>query len=398
VAEVMTLAGARVALNSRESDALELHIHRGRISALGRPGATPAAHSEEAFDLESFLILPGLINTHDHLEFNLFPRIGRGIYPNATAWSNDIYRPDECPIRQHLDVPKPLRLVWGGIKNLVNGVTSVSHHNPYQADVFDRRFPVRVVKRFGWAHSIGFCPDPGKQFRQTPPRVPFIIHAAEGTDKASHSELKALDDAGVLAANTVIVHGVAIAPGDLPLLKRRGVSLVWCPTSNLFMLGKTLRREVLESDLPIALGTDSALTAAGDLASEIHVANRYVSAGRIYEMLTGQAARVLRLRQGQGTIRKGGLADLLIVRDRGQTPGEALIDLHPELVLVSGMVKLISLPLAARLKFNDARNMHRIEVAGRGEWLIDCDVPALDAAVSWVLGKAFRLAGRKVSS
>jgi hypothetical protein len=281
---------------------------------------------------------------------------------------------------------------------LVSGVTSVSHHNPYQADVFDRRFPVRVVKRFGWAHSIGFCPDPGKQFRQTPPRVPFIIHAAEGTDTASHSELKALDDAGVLAANTVIVHGVAIAPGDLPLLKRRGVSLVWCPTSNLFMLGKTLRREVLESDLPIALGTDSALTAAGDLASEIHVANRYVSAGRIYEMLTGQAARVLRLRQGQGTIRKGGLADLLIVRDRGQTPGEALIDLRPELVLVSGRVKLISLPLAARLKFNDARNMHRIEVAGRGEWLIDCEVPALDAAVSWVLGKAFRLAGRKVSS
>jgi cytosine/adenosine deaminase-related metal-dependent hydrolase len=164
------------------------------------------------------------------------------------------------------------------------------------------------------------------------------------------------------------------------------------------MLGKTLCRDILESDLPIALGTDSALTAEGDLVSEIHVANRYVSADQIYEMLTRQAAQILRLRDGQGTIRKGGLADLLIVRDRGQTPGEALMDFHPELVLVGGRVRLISLPLADRLRFNDARSMHRIEVAGRGEWLIDCDVPALEAAVSWVLGQAFRLAGRKVSS
>lgn len=394
----MTLAGARVALNSHESEALDLSIHRGRITALDRAGATPPARSAEALDLEGFLVLPGLINAHDHLEFDLFPRIGRGVYPNATAWSNDIYRPDECPIRQHLDVPKPLRLFWGGIKNLVSGVTSVSHHNPYEGDVFGRRFPVRVVRRFGWAHSIDFCPDLTGQFRQTSSRVPFIIHAAEGTDEKAHSELETLNHAGVLAANTVIVHGVAIASGDLPLLKRRGVSLVWCPTSNLFMLGRTLCRDILESDLPIALGTDSALTAEGDLVSEIHVANRYVSADQIYEMLTRQAAQILRLRDGQGSIRKGGLADLLIVRDRGQTPGEALMDLHPELVLVGGRVRLISLPLADRLRFSNARSMHRIEVAGRGEWLIDCDVPALEAAVSWVLGKAFRLAGRKVSS
>jgi cytosine/adenosine deaminase-related metal-dependent hydrolase len=394
----MTLAGARVALNAEASEYLDINIREGRVSRLSRPAARVETYSTEALDLDGFLVIPGLINAHDHLEFNLFPRLGRGTYPNATAWSKDIFRPDEFPIRQHLDIPKQMRLLWGGIKNLVNGITSVSHHNPYEADVFDRGFPVRVVKRFGWAHSLDFCANPSEEFRQTPSSQPFLIHAGEGTDEQAQSEIKKLDDAGMLAANTVIVHGVATGPDDLITLKRRGVSLVWCPSSNLFTLGKTLSEQVLESGLPIALGTDSALTAEGDLVSEIRLARRYVSASRIYDMLTGQAAGILRLCCGEGTIREGGFGDLLVVRDQGQTPAGALLDLQPELVLVGGRVKLISLPLAAQLKPGHVRNLHRIEVEGRGEWLIDCDIAALEAPAKWVLGETFRLARNRVAS
>jgi cytosine/adenosine deaminase-related metal-dependent hydrolase len=394
----MILAGARVALNAQASEYLDINICQGRVSRLSRPAAQGESYSTEVLDLNGFLVVPGLINAHDHLEFNLFPRLGRGTYPNATAWSKDIYRPDEFPIRQHLDIPKQMRLLWGGIKNLVNGVTSVSHHNPYDAEVFDREFPVRVVKRFGWAHSLDFCPDPCEEFRRTPSSQPFLIHAGEGTDEHAQAEIKRLDDAGMLAANTVIVHGVAIGTDDLVTLKRRGVSLVWCPSSNLFTLGKTLPKQVLESGVPIALGTDSALTAEGDLVSEIRLARRYASVSRIYDMLTRQAATILRLCSGEGTIREGGFGDLLVVRDQGQTPAESLLDLHPELVLVGGRVKLISLLLAGRLKRRTARKLYRIEVEGRGEWLIDYDVAGLEAPAKWVLGDAFRLARNRVAS
>ena len=394
----MTLAGARVALNAQESDYLDINIREGRVSQLSRPASRVETCSNEGFNLNGFLVLPGLINAHDHLEFSLFPRLGRGTYPNATAWSKDIYRPNEFPIRQHLDIPKQMRLLWGGIKNLVNGVTSVSHHNPYDAEVFDWGFPVRVVKHFGWAHSLDFCPDPSEKFLRTPSCEPFLIHAGEGTDEQARSEIKRLDDAGILAANTVIVHGVAVGPDDLIALNHWGVSLVWCPSSNLFTLGKTLSEQVLGSGVPIALGTDSALTAEGDLVSEIRTARRYVSMARIYEMLTGQAAAILRLHCGEGTVREGAFGDLLVVRDQGQTPANALLDLHPELVLIGGRVKLISLRLADQLKPRNARDLHRIEVEGRGEWLIDCDVAALEAPAKWVLGENFRLARNRVAS
>src|SRR3954469_21122726 len=119
------------------------------------------------FDLSGYEILPGLINAHDHLEFALFPRLGRGPYLNSSDWARDIYRPHESPVADHLRVPKPVRLLWGGIRNLLAGATTVCHHNPYDT-VFDEDFPVRVIKRFGWAHSFAFESDVTGRFRDTP--------------------------------------------------------------------------------------------------------------------------------------------------------------------------------------------------------------------------------------
>jgi len=389
--QTVTLAGARVALSGSESMRQDIIISGGHIR-FSAPNL-----SQRILDMRGFLVLPGLINAHDHLEFNLFPRLGHGHYENATAWAEDIYRPESAPLRQHLQVPKPARLLWGGIKNLLAGVTSVSHHNPYEPSVFEDRFPVRVVKRFGWAHSLRFCSDVRERFEQTPQGAPFIIHAGEGSDVQARGEVYSLDEVKVLGPSTVIVHGVAIEREDICLLKTRGASVVWCPSSNYFTLGRTLSSEVIRAGIPVALGNDSALTADGDFLDELAVARRHAGLCEIYEMATEKAARILHLNSGEGRIQDGGVADLVIVRDEGQTPAEALLVLRPELVLLSGEIKLLSASMAARLNFRGITRFEAIEVEGRGRSYIDCPVTSLKQQTAKYLSKKLLLAGKRVS-
>src|SRR5215471_3760008 len=233
----MILKGARVALGATETARLDLTIDDSRVHFGARENCAPV------INLEGLLILPGLINAHDHLEFNLFPRLGNGPYPNASRWAADIYRPNESPIREQLRIPKPLRLIWGGIKNLISGVTSVLHHNPYDPS-FDLDFPVRVIRRFGWSHSLAISRDLAGDWAHTPSGAPFVIHACEGTDGQAAAEIFGLDAAGVLGPETVVVHGVALDDAGLDLVKKRGTSLIWCPSSNQFTLGRTVSRSV----------------------------------------------------------------------------------------------------------------------------------------------------------
>lgn len=389
----MRLTGARVALGPTSAERIDLEIRRGRVHRLGSSnGRGPE------LDLSGHLILPGLINCHDHLEFNLFPRLGCGPYPNAEAWAADIYHPDRSPLKEHLAIPKAVRLAWGGLKNLLSGVTTVAHHNPYDAAAFENGFPVRVVKRFGWDHSLHFSSDLVGRYRAVPKRWPFLIHAAEGTGPSAAAEIQELERLGILSARTVLIHGVGIHCDSLEILLRRRASLVWCPSSNLFTLSQTLRPEVLGSALPICLGTDSALTCHGDLASELRVALQAgcLSAEDIYPMVTTQAARILRLNRGEGEIREHGVADLLAVSDRGQTPAEGLQEFVPALVILGGRIQLVAQDLAARIDPMLTRHLQKIELEGRGSWLVNANVALLRAAPEAVLGPNFQLAGRPV--
>ena len=378
---VTRLVGARVALSPTRTEHIDLTIHRDRI--LPFHTCPPKAR---VIDLSGHLLLPGLINAHDHLEFNLFPRLGGPPYPNASAWAADVHRPHESPVKELLQVPKKDRLLWGAIKNLLSGVTTVSHHNPYQPAVFRQGFPVRVVRRFGWAHSLAFSPDLHKAWQMTPRGWPFIIHAGEGTDACAHAEIPRLKEMGVLSPQTVLVHAVATTPEDLRSIREIGASIVWCPSSNLFSLGQTLSSEALQSGVRIALGTDSALTGEGDLIDEIRFAGP-----DSYTLVTTNAARVLRLSTGQGTIRERGVADLVAVIDSGQTPQQALIDLRPELVILGGKVMLT----ADRGK--PVQGFKSIHLESRGRFRIRVEVQELFARTAQILGPEFRLAGKRVS-
>src|SRR6185295_10226391 len=121
---------------------------------------------------------------------------------------SDIYKPHETPIREIEKVSINDRLLWGGVKNLISGVTIVVHHNPWKRILSSGKFPVKVLQRYAWSHSLSF----GKNILKSFPKktsIPFIIHAGEGIDEMAFDEVKKLKSMGLLKSNTVLIHAVA---------------------------------------------------------------------------------------------------------------------------------------------------------------------------------------------
>lgn len=110
-------------------------------------------------------------------------------------------------------------------------------------------------------------------------------------------------------------------------------------------------------------------------------------------MVTSEAARVFRLRDGEGEIREGGVADLIVVRDVGLSPAETLLGLtRVEMVIVGGRIRMVS----ERLSRFAGERFQRISVQGRGRAWVDADVARLYEEAVTRLGTGFRLAGRWV--
>ena len=400
--ETLYIRGASYALGPETATAASLAIERGYIHSIATSAVKREApvSSSTGIDLHGYLLLPGLINAHDHLEFGLFPNLGAGPYQNSAEWAQEIHRTQASLIARHRKVPKTVRLWWGAIRNLLCGVTTVCHHNPLSRELLSTDFPVRVLSRFGWAHSLEMDPNLIHNFDHTPSNFPFILHAAEGVDAKSAQEIFDLDRMQVLDDRTILVHGLALNPKSVALLNRRHSALVICPTSNQFLFHSAPSSTLIKSINTVVLGSDSPLTAAGDLLDEIRFVHDEIglNANSIYEMVTEKSASVLRLRSGEGHLKPGAVADLIAVRNQGLTPGETIAQLtfdQVELVILSGKVQLASASLYDRLPDPLKIGLQALTVDGRQRWL-RAPVDSLLAEARKTIGREIRLGGKKV--
>jgi cytosine/adenosine deaminase-related metal-dependent hydrolase len=66
----------------------------------------------------------------------------------------------------------------------------------------------------------------------------------------------------------VLVHAVGLRGADVELIVARGAAVIWCPSSNLAILGRTLATQIA-CRRALALGSDSRLSGARDLLAEL---------------------------------------------------------------------------------------------------------------------------------
>jgi cytosine/adenosine deaminase-related metal-dependent hydrolase len=237
-------------------------------------------------------------------------------------------------------------------------------------------------------------------FDHTPPNLPFVLHAAEGVDAKSAQEIFDLDRMQVLNDRTVLIHGLALNPKSVALLNRRRSSLVVCPTSNQFLFRCAPSSALIKSINTVVLGSDSPLTSAGDLLDEVSFARNEIglTPDFLYPMVTAMSANVLRLRNGEGHLRTGSIADIIAVRNRSLTPAETIAQLtfrQVELVLLSGQVQLASSALYDRLPDSLKTGLQPISVDGHQRWL-RAPIDNLLGEARKVLGRDIRLGGKKV--
>jgi cytosine/adenosine deaminase-related metal-dependent hydrolase len=402
--DVIEIREARCVLSAENCVHANIKILGRKIQrfAIGHRALSFAEAKPASIDLTGFLVMPGLINAHDHLEFALYPRLADAPYRNYIEWGEDIHAKYADTIARQKKVPLDVRLWWGGIRNLLCGVTTVCHHNPLWPELTRSDFPVRVVRDYGWAHSVAFGGDLLAARAATPKGQAFIIHACEGIDDLARGEIWELDALGLLDEDTVLVHGLAIDDKGAALLNHRRASLIACPSSNSYLYDRVPNVSLLCGVGRVALGSDSPLTAEGDLLDEVRFAmgSCGIPAQFAFDMVTKFPAALLRLENGEGRIREAGNADLIAIRDTGGDLADRLGGLSMEdveFVMIGGRVQLASETILDRLPFKIRQGLEPLSIGGTTRWLRALVTDLVRIAEEALGGRCVKLGSREVT-
>ncbi len=351
----------RVLLREHPGRPMRLEISGGRIRSIHAADHRDPAH---AVDLRSAWVIPGLINAHDHLDFNSFPRFKTRLYRDYLDWGSDIHRgfPDEIKRVLSLSVAERQRI--GVLKNILNGVTTVIDHGK-QAQL-PRDVPLDVFRGYDYLHALGT----EKYWRWkllNPSRKPVMIHLAEGLSEPVVHEARRLLRWNLWSRRVIAVH--LLAAEEASVRKLHG--LIWCPDSNIFLYGQTTDLARWKTVLPVMFGTDSCLSASADLWEQLRLARSLgpLDEGELLNAVTATPASVLGLKGG--SISVGGHADLLAFRP----PSGSLLDSGPEdilLLIKDGRIVLCDDSLRALISSAnesfDALRVRGVVKHVRGRW------------------------------
>lgn len=301
-----------------------------------------------------------MINSHDHLVGNWFPRSGDNRpYPSSHLWVEDMKQSFAIQERNNFwqnsgdgnytEARALLLAQLGAYKNLFSGCGFVQDHSPRQPDSYYDSFPITVIRDYQQCHSVilknwwgGGTAE--EEMALTQGKMPFIIHLAEGADDVAKKEFSLLKKSNLLKPNLLLVHGIALTKQELTEIAKSGASVCWCPTSNFYLIGKTLDiATCLELGINVALGTDSTQTGSINLLDEIanaHLKFPQIPLQKLYEMVTVNAAKALFIPAEKAVLNPNQITDLLLIDALDNDPFANLLEVnseHIQLLLHNGL-------------------------------------------------------------
>ena len=352
---------------------VNIRINGHRIAEIS---AFPITVSDDTKKLtfENALAFPGLINSHDHLDFNLFPKLGNTIYNNYTEWGRNLHENFKDEIQAVLKIPQNLRSQWGVYKNLICGVTTVVNHGEklklgnHLITVFQHAHNLHSVKfEKNWKIKLN---NPLKI------NLPVVMHVGEGEDWPAFYEISQLISWNLLKKQLIGVHAVAMSEKQAKKFR----AIVWCPESNYFLLNNTAKVNFLKKHTNILFGTDSTLTSTWNIWDHLRLARKtlLLDDKSLYNSLTQNAAGIWKLNCGE--IVSGKNADIVVARIKdGKTNFDSFYELGPEdilLIIHNGKIRLFDESIKSRLKETDINGFSAIYLNNSCKY-VEGDLPGL---------------------
>jgi hypothetical protein len=327
---------------------------------------------------ENALAFPGLVNSHDHLDFNLFPQLGRETYNNYSEWGKDIHLKYQEIIRAVTRIPSALRIKWGIYKNLLNGVTTVVNHGK-KIPVDETTGIINVLQDFSVLHSIKGEKYWKLKLNGWAAGEPVVIHIGEGTDRQAYGEIDALLKWNLFKKKLIGVHGVAMTERQAAFFH----AVVWCPASNYFMFQRTADVNKLKHKTNILFGTDSTLTAPWNMWEHVRLARstQMLDDRELFGILTTSASNIW-MNKLPGDASNQNCADIVVAENKsGINDWNAFYNIGPEdilLVLSKGHIRLFDSSLYSRLRLANVAlgNFSRVYINGTEKFVYG-DLPQL---------------------
>jgi len=350
----------------------------GRIVAVGQDAAVPRPADARAQEFPDALLLPGLINTHTHLELSGLPELAE---PEFASWIRGVRaRKAARPAGEYLAAARAGLAACraAGVTTVADtgdsgavievlaesGGSGVAYHEvfgPHPAQTEESLAGLQrrtaELRRFARGRvRLGVSPHApytvsGELYRRTArwareEGLPMAVHLAESAAESAllasgtgefaaawagrgiplpeplgHTPVTWLDRHGMLGPDTLCIHLVRADASDIALLAERGCAVAHCPRSNrAHGHGDAPLAALLTAGLRVGVGTDSVLSVGPlDLLAEARLAAALagLDAMAALRLCTSAAAHALDLAADVGTLTVGKWGDCVVIRPDG---------------------------------------------------------------------------------
>ncbi len=382
-------------------------ISGDRIAGIGPASSFSSHNVAEVIDARGGIIMPGLVNTHNHAAMTCFRGLADDL--ELMSWLQDYIFPAEARLTEkkvyHGALLACAEMILSGTTCFADmylfedavaraakeaGMRAVvgevlydfpsPNYGPiengfsYTTELIDKWQGDELITAAVEPHSPYLCsPDLLVEAAAVSEAsdVPLIIHVAETRSETEtirstygKTPVAHLGDLGVLSPRLVACHCVDLTEDDILLLRQKNVKVSHNPESNMKLAaGIAPVPRLLEAGVCVGLGTDGCTSnnnvdmfAEMDMAAKIHKVNcldpTVMDARSVLRMATIEGARVLGLDGQTGSLETGKKADLILI-DTNKPHLTPMYHIESHLVYAAGAGDVAATIINGRLVMKD---------------------------------------------